>query len=156
MSQPSFPKRGCVIAVVVLAAVVALAPIQSIRWSGGFPATEFRFLFTDSHGRPVPGVTLRVETKAGGASYLYPIDEFLPHQVPTSDTEGRMTFHQAGGGGASFGGSVSRSLVGVQYGDFVVPQHVCVFSHGGREVHRARFNDLSRGGRGEPSTVEVA
>lgn len=141
MSQPSRSKRGCVVAVVGLAAVVALAPVQTIRWSGGFGDTEFRLTFTDAAGRPVPGVTLRVETKTGHVVYLYPVNEFLPDAAPASDADGRMTFHHVGRG-VEFGGRDTGCLVGIYYHSDTAPQYVCVFSHGGRDVHRLRYDDL--------------
>lgn len=140
MSQPSFSNRGCVTAVVVLAVVVALAPVQTIRWSGGFSDVEFRLTFADPTGRPVPGVTLRVETKAGHVVYLYPVNEFLPDAAPTSDADGRMTFHHVGRG-VEFGGRDTGCLVGIYYHSDTAPQYVCVFSHG-RDVHRVSFDDL--------------
>ena len=146
MSQPSFPKRGCVIAVVVLAAVVALAPIQSIRWSGSFENAEYRLVFADPDGRPVPGVTLRVETAAGGVCHFYPVNEFLPDATPTSDAEGRMTFHHVYEG-YEFGGRDDRSLVGICLTTDTVPQYVCVFLHGGREVGRMTYSAIRMDGK---------
>ncbi len=132
---------GCLMAVVGLAAAIALAPIRTKLWDGGFEPAEYRPTFTDSAGRPVPGVMLRVLTRAGGPSYLYPVDEFLPDQARTSDADGRMTFHHVGSG-LEFGGADHGSLLGIWYTRDGSPQYVCVFSHGGREVARIPYDDL--------------
>ena len=133
-------KTGCVWGVVVLAAVIALAPVHTVRWSGGFPGGEYRLTFVDQSGRPVPGVTLRVETKAGSVCHLYPVNEFLPGQTPTSDAEGRMTIHHVGG--LEFGGTDTGCLLGIWYRRDRAPEYMCVFSLGDREVHRMRYSGL--------------
>jgi hypothetical protein len=139
-----------------LAAAVALFPIQGITWDGGFPSMEYRLTFTDGTGRPVPGVELRVLTQAGGLCHLYPIDEFLPDQAPTSDAEGRMVFHHTGES-VEFGGREFSNLFGKRFGETDNPQYVCVFAVAGGEVHRVRYDDLrSLGGRDLLPTVTRA
>ena len=108
---------------------------------GASRAAEYRLTFIDGTGRPVPGVALRVLTRAGGECHLYPIDEFLPDHAPTSDTEGRMVFHHAGEG-LEFGGREHSNLLGMRFGETDAPQYLCAFSVAGREVHRVRFDDL--------------
>jgi hypothetical protein len=101
-------------------------------------------------------VELRVLTQAGGLCHLYPIDEFLPDQAPTSDAEGRMVFHHAGES-VEFGGREFSNLFGKRFGETDNPQYVCVFSVAGREVHRVRYDDLlPRGGRDLLPTVTRA
>ena len=115
------PMVGCLALILGLVAIVLLAPIQEIVWDGGFPSTEYRLTFVDEAGRPVPGVTLRMETHADGVSYLYPVDEFLPDQAPTSDADGRMVFHHTGQG-IEFGGHDRSNLLGVEFEKTLAPQ----------------------------------
>jgi hypothetical protein len=139
---PAARKRlGCLLWPVGLVAIVLLAPIQTIIWDGGFSSAEYRLTFVDEAGRPVPGVVLRVETQAGGVSHLYPVDEFLPDQAPTSDADGRMVFHHAGTA-IEFSGHERGNLVGMEFGNTGAPRYVLVFSVGNREVHRLRHDDL--------------
>jgi hypothetical protein len=136
----------CVLA--VLLAAVLLVPIQTIRWSGGFPSAEFRLRFTDPAGQPVPGVTLRVESAAGGPSYFYPVNEFQPEECPTSDADGAMVFHHVGDT-LEFGGREHGNLVGMRFGETKAPQYVCVFSLAGRDLARVRYDDLRERGKHE-------
>lgn len=132
----------------VAAAAFLLVPFQGIIWDGGFDSAEFRLRFADPSGRPVPGVTLRVETAAGGTSYFYPVNEFLPDECPTSDADGMVVFHHVSGG-MEFSGREHSNFVGMQFGETKAPQYVCVFSLGGREVARIRYDDLRERGRHE-------
>ena len=139
---PAARKRlGCLLWPLGLVAVILLAPIQTIIWDGGFSSAEYRLTFVDEAGRPVPGVALRVETQAGGVSYLYPVDEFVPDHAPTSGADGRMVFHHAGTA-IEFSGHERGNLAGMAFGNPGAPQYVLVFSVGGREVHRVRHDDL--------------
>ena len=141
MTRPAGKSLGCLLAGLGVAVAVGLTPFQGIIWDGGFESTEFRLTFVDKTGKPVPGVTLRVLTRAGGPCHLYPIDEFLPDQTPTSDDEGRMLFHHAGTG-LEFGGHEYYNLVGMRFGETTSPQYVCVFSAAGRELYRSRYTEL--------------
>lgn len=127
--------------VIGLLAVVALAPVQTILWDGGFEDAEYRLRFVDGAGRPVPGVTLRVLTQAGGVCHLYPVNEFVPDNTPTSDADGRMVFHHRAHY-LEFGGGDRLSLIGVRLTATGAPQYELVFALGGRDVHRVRYDDL--------------
>lgn len=136
-----------------LMAVVALVPFMGIIWDGGFESAEYRLRFVDESGRPVPGVALRVLTRAGGVCHLYPVNEFLPDSTPTSDADGRMAFHHVGR--LEFGGHEYHNLVGMRFGDTRAPQYVLVFAVGGREVYRTWYDDLRPRGRVELPSVTV-
>lgn len=125
----------------LIAAAVLFAPIQTIYWDGGFSDEEYQIRFIDPSGNPVPDVTLRVQTRAGGASYLYPVNEFLPDTAPTSDADGRMVFHHASLA-IEYGGRESANLVGMRFGQSRAPQYDCVFLRAGREVHRLPFDEV--------------
>ena len=139
--RPWWKRWGCLLAVVGLAAAIALAPVGTIRWSGGFDQAEYHFTFVDAAGRAVPGITLRVETRAGGVCYLYPVDDFLPDRTPTSDAHGRMAFHHVAFG-PEFGGKDHRNIFDVELTREEAPVYVCVFLHAGREVARVPYRDL--------------
>jgi hypothetical protein len=133
-------------------AIIAFAPVGAYLGSSRFPDEEYRLTFTRPDGRPVAGVDLRVQTRAGGRSYLYPINEYLPDYAPTSDAGGTMVFHHVSGG-IEFDTCESFSLIGLPLGIEGVPQYDCVFLHDGREVHRMRFDSLRHGGKGAPSVA---
>jgi hypothetical protein len=86
-------RLGCFTGVIVIALVITLAPIQGLSWDASFEDAEYQFTFIDEMGRPVPDVTLRMESPSGGVCYFCPVNEFLPDQAPTSDLDGRMAFH---------------------------------------------------------------
>jgi hypothetical protein len=82
-----------------------------------------------------------VQTRGGSTCPLYPIDEFVPGQAPTSDAEGRMVFHHVGAA-LEFGGRESRNLLGMQFGETKAPQYDLVFSVVDKEVHRLPYDAL--------------
>src|SRR6476660_5377232 len=93
--EPPVPRTawrvtGYLFAGLGLAAAVVLVPFQRSIWDGGVTSAEYRLTFVDETGGPVPGVTLKIETEAGGVCYLYPVDEFVPDQAVTSGADGRM------------------------------------------------------------------
>jgi hypothetical protein len=134
-------------------AVVAFAPIGTIIWDGGFSDEEYRLTFQRPDGSRVPGVTLRVETLAGGICYFYPVNEFLPDSTPTSGADGTMVFHHVAGA-VEFSGRDSVSVIGFPLRRDRAPQYDCVFLLDGREIHRLRFDSIRlRGDYEQAQTV---
>lgn len=146
--QVRFRLRWWLIGFALLALLIAFAPIQTIIWDGRFSDEEYQLKFNRPDGTPVSGVKLRVETRAGGVSYLYPINEFLPDDTPISDATGRMVYHHVSHG-LEFGGRDYRNLVGITLSRAGAPQFDCVFLVDGREIHRLRFDDLRLRGEGD-------
>jgi hypothetical protein len=146
-------KTRFILGLVALAATIVLVPFQEKIWDGGFPSTEYRLTFIDAVGRPVSGVTLPTETRAGGVCYLYPVDEFVTDEAPASDADGRMVFHHVGDH-LEFGGREHSNLLGMRFGVEGAPQYVCVFRVAGREIHRLPYDELyPRGDRDSLPTV---
>jgi hypothetical protein len=92
----------------------SLEPKQRIVWDGGYGQGEIEVTFRNPDGVPVPGVRLRVEDEVGRVFFLYPVSDYLPDHVPTSDADGRMVFHHVASG-VEFSGVVelvaSREVV---------------------------------------------
>lgn len=153
MSRPSTPseqptppaakhrRRWWLLGLALLAGLILFAPVQTMHWSGSFYDEEYRLTFVRPDGRPVEGMKLQVLTKAGGKSYLYPIEEYLPDSVPTSGPDGKMVFHHAGRG-AEYGGRDCYSVVGVPLSQTGAPQYQFVFLLDGREVARFPYDEL--------------
>jgi hypothetical protein len=135
-----------------VAALFLFVPLQGITWDGGWPSEEYRFLFRDRDGRPVPGVQLRVENAAGTNFYFFPVVDYLPGEVPTSDADGVLVFHHApftmlsGHLRQVFQWSKLRWVW--EEDSPPPPAYVCRFLRDGQEVHRVRFNDLTNSGTG--------
>jgi hypothetical protein len=139
--QAATLKRVSIAAVGSLGLAVILVPFQGMIWDGRFHDVEYRLTFLDEAGRPLPGISLQVVSKAGGPSYLYPINEFLPDGTPSTDANGLVTFHHVGAY-LEFSGYEYHNLAGMRFSDTDAPQYVLVFSLAGREVHRVRHDDL--------------
>lgn len=135
------PRRRWPYVLAVLFAACLLVPFNCIIWDAGFVSAEFQLRFVNQAGHPVPGVTLRVETAAGGPIYFYPVNEFLPDECPTSDADGRMVFHHVANY-LEFSGREYSNLAGMRFGETKAPQYVCVFLLDGREQARIRYDDL--------------
>src|SRR5262249_27564 len=142
MSWRRFARYVCLWGLIFVVAAVLFAPIERIIWDGRFPDAEYRIKFVDGEDHPVPGVTLQVQTQAGGVCHLYPVSDFLPNQVPTSDADGNMLFPHASSRAFEFGGRDYKCLAGITWKKDKVPQYDCVFFLNGTEVYRARFHAL--------------
>jgi hypothetical protein len=127
------------LAVPGLVLLLLCSSMNCLVWDGGYPPAEFQATFTDEGGRPLEGVELRVEDREGHAYFHYPVTDYLPEHVPTSDRHGLMTFHHATHG-LEFGGK-SCGLFG--FGETKAPQYVCRFVFRGEEVYRASYHDLN-------------
>jgi hypothetical protein len=133
-------RRAAAWAGLLLAMLGLVASAEKTAWVGIFQQEEYRFTFRDRHGRPFEGVQLRVENPAGTNFYHFPVTDYLPGQVPTSDANGVLVFHHAP---ATWVSGTGWWLFGVvPTGEHAAPAYVCRFLHGGREVHRVRYNDL--------------
>jgi hypothetical protein len=133
--------RTCLALSIAATALTGLAlSTPAIRWDGSWGQEEYRFTFRDRAGKPVEGVRLRVENEAGTNFYHFPVADYLPGQVPTSDAGGLLVFHHVP---YSMHGGTCWQLFGtVCVGECSGPVYVCRFLINGREVHRVRYNDL--------------
>jgi hypothetical protein len=158
ITAPAAPRkrrwRVWVIALILVAGLIAFAPVQALRWTGGFSEAGYQVTFLRPDGRPVEGVRLRVVTKNGGTSYLYPVTDFLPDSIPTSDVSGKMVFHHVHFG-IEFDGTDYYSLIGVPLRQDGVPKYECRFLIGDREVSRLSFDDLRLRSRQAPPVTRV-
>jgi hypothetical protein len=132
---------GCLGAALGSVVLFVTVPFRGMSWDGSFPSVRFHLTVVEPAGRPVPGVAMHVQTRAGGPSYFYPVNEYLPGHAPTSDADGRMVVHHVGRD-PGFGGRVHFNQLGYEFGETDAPQYVCVFRLGGREVGRVRYTDL--------------
>ncbi|SFH62988.1 hypothetical protein [Planctomicrobium piriforme] len=123
----------------VLAQIVAMS---SMRWDGGFPDVELQLSFLDGNGSPVPGVELQVEDPVGNVVYYFPVTDYGPGQIPTSDASGTMVLRHLHIQGLEFGGSCTL-LFGFEFGSTCdSPAYLCRFLLNGKEVHHSTFRDL--------------
>ena len=65
--------------------LVSSAVARVTAWGAVWEREEYRFTFRDRAGRPVQGVRLRVENRSGTNFYHFPVTDYLPGRVPTSD-----------------------------------------------------------------------
>ena len=125
--------------------LVASARVCMI-WDGVFLTAEIRLTFVDENGNPLEGVELRVEDRKGRAFYHYPVTDYLPGQVPTSDKNGLMVFHHADDG--VIVSSESCTMRFVPFAPTVAKRHFpfyyCRFLFKGLEVHKTPFSLLDQ------------
>jgi hypothetical protein len=141
----------------VVSLVLALVGLASragmMLWDGGYLRAEYRVTFQDPEGRPVEGIELRVEDRQGHTFYHYPVTDYLPGHIPTSDSNGLMVFHHAGGG-IEFSGKCWFLFGFIPVEEHPGPVYVCQFLHRGREVYRVRYGELDSWRRGTWDEVE--
>ncbi len=121
-----------------LAVLVCLTWIWQLRCiTYGYPSLLIEFHFVDSNGKPVQGVSLRVEDHNGNPCYRFPVTDFTPEHMPTSDREGKLTFHHVGvyADLTTFPGK--RRLFGI-----TPPVYYCRFFKDGQEIYACTFHDL--------------
>ena len=141
---------GIVRARTVLALVVggilllALIPtVTTVHWGGSFGQNEYQITFVDRNHQPVRGVELRVEDPVGHTYEVYPVSEYAPGRIPTSDERGLMMFHHIDRG-AEFHGMCHESFWGTRWGDCDSPVYVCRFLLRGHEIYRCTLSHLGR------------
>jgi hypothetical protein len=126
-----------------------------IRWDGGgFGSAAFEITFVDRNGNPVEGVELRVENRDGHNFYLYPISDYLPDQIPRSDSHGLMVFHHFPDH-VMFSGQEWLLWRRIWVQKIRGPRYILQFLHHGTEVHRVPFNNTSSGIGPWPATGSV-
>ena len=118
------------------------------RGSAGYSMAEFQLTFVDPDDRPVKGIELRVENLEGTNFFYYPVTDYLPGQIPTSDQNGLMAFHHIPQGVEWDVKWVRIDYAFFDTSDVLVgnPQFVCRFLRDGVEVHRIGYSDLCRQG----------
>jgi hypothetical protein len=109
---------------------------------GAYPWAEFHITFVGEDGKPVEGVRLCVEDRDGHNSFHYPVTDYLPDQVPTSDRDGLMVFHHAGRGCEITTEKVCYLSGLVRVVTRRGPVFLCRFLHQGAEVYRVGFSEL--------------
>ena len=128
--------------ILVLVSLIALAGIvgrQRYIWDGGFPNTAFELTFLDASGQPLQGVQLYVDREDGRSSFHRPVNDYYSGRIPTSDETGLMVFHCVD---IKFGGHCEVDFFIFDNAGCTSPQYDCQFVLNGKEIHRARFNDL--------------
>jgi hypothetical protein len=125
------------------AGLLAYASYHTTRWGGscGYGQREYQLTFIDSSGNVVEGVELKVEDERGNEFFYFPVSDYSPGQVPTSDQQGVMRFHH-----------VSTAVEWDDYGWALFwlvpvttvpsPVFICRFVHRGKEVYRIPYGEL--------------
>ncbi len=132
---------SCVLAVGLL--LVAISPRVTQVWDGSYPQAEFELIFKDAHGVALQGIQLRVEDQEGRSYFHYPVIDYLPGNVPTSDRDGAMVFHHVSDG-IEFSGRTTYWFGMFPIVEQRAPVFVCRFLRDGQEVYRIRFRELCR------------
>jgi hypothetical protein len=135
--------KGWAIVIAGSLAVLALLSLNTgYFWDGGFGQVECRLTFKDSNGKGIPNVELRVENEQGNNFDYYPVTDYALTDIPTSDSDGVLTFHHIRLSALEFGGKCSHLFWIIPVGQCDSPVFVCRFLKDGKEIHKCRFNDL--------------
>lgn len=149
MATDAFPKRLrklLIVAGIAAAGLILLglaSRLSAIQWDGSFRHAEYQFAFKDKAGKPLSGVCLRVEDKAGRVSYDYPVTDFRADDDLQSDINGVLAFHHVGGG-LEFGGQCWELFFLIPLGKCSGPVYYCKFVRNGKVVSSIRYNDLDK------------
>jgi hypothetical protein len=127
---------------VLLGICMGLCPSTKTVYDGNYAPVEFRITFIDGNGTPVKGVELRVDNRQGQNFFLYPVTDYLPDRIPTSNEKGIMVFHHHDDE-IIFSGFDFRLWGAISIEHRPMPYHLCRFVHGGREVYRISYSELS-------------
>ena len=124
----------------MLVALLGLHGTYTEIWDGSYPRVACEFTFTDASGKPIEGVMLQVERASGAIRHHWPIDDFYPGHIPTSNQDGVLQFHCCG---HPFGGTCHTYFHFIRVGDCGAPEYNCRFFYGSDEIHRVAFNELA-------------
>lgn len=139
-------RHGCLrlarIGLLLLGLVGILSSGSRIIWDGGYLRAEYQITFRDLNNLPIEGIELRVEDKAGHTFYYYPVSDFRPDGVSTSDSGGLMVFHHLGEG-VEFGGKEWYLYFLFPVEERPGPDYVCRFLYRGQEVYRVSYGGIN-------------
>ena len=111
--------------------------------AGAFAHAQYEFTFHTPDGAPLRGVRLQVVDDKGEDSFHYPVSDYSAGSAPTSDAQGVLTFHHVNREHPEWFGSGSYLFFLIPVGEGAhAPVYYCRFVHEGREVYKARYNDL--------------
>jgi hypothetical protein len=141
------------VCLIVFAVTGFFSSAFGIIWDGGFPQNEFELMFQDQDGKPLRGVELRVEDRQGNIIYRYPVSDYAPNQIPTSDENGTIVFHHVSNG-LEFGGHdwYLFGVIPIRQG---APVYICRFLYENREVYLIEYDELRRGEKNTEQTAAV-
>jgi hypothetical protein len=109
----------------------------------GYSQTEYQLTFQDAGGAPVEGVEFRVEDAEGTNFFYFPVTDYLPGHVPTSDARGLMTFRHVAANATEWSIHGYQFLFGmVRINQSKAPRFICRFLHQGQEVYRVPYQEL--------------
>jgi hypothetical protein len=141
----------------IFLAVVSLGCLcstQVLIWDGGYLDAEYQITFKDQTGQPVEGIELRIEDREGHVYHHYPVTDFLPGVIPTSDKNGLMVFHHLCYFPIEFSGRIRYVFFLFPVEEKRGPEYICRFSFKGNEVYRVPYGDVN--GWREGTWEEVA
>ena len=106
-------------------------------WDGSFRQAEYQLKFVTGDGSPVNDVKLSVYD-GKDITYGYPVDDYYPAHIPTSDSNGVITFHHVTysfeyGGMFFFGCSCPSP-----------PDFNLQFTKDGNLIYEVKYSDLDR------------
>ena len=137
-------RKSILITVIVIVIVIGcLGSTQVLIWDGRYFDAEYQITFTDQHGKPVEGIQLQVEDLEDHVYHHYPVTDFLPGAVPTSDKNGLMVFHHLSYFGVEFSGRIRYILFLFTVEEKRGPNFICRFIYKGNEIHRIPFGDMN-------------
>ena len=122
------------IGAIAVATFMTASGCYTMVWDGCFSQAEYRLLFQDRQGNPVPGIILRVENDNGDVCYESPVDDFNEESAPVSGANGVMTFHHISTG-FEFGGTIHYILFCIPVGNSSAPVRHFRFTRNGEVVY---------------------
>jgi hypothetical protein len=131
---------GVVFLVLGLFALVSRLPRTC--WSGGYGQIEYQITFEDGNHQPIAGIELRVEDRQGHIFYHYPVTDYLPGHIPTSDSNGLMMFHHVSDC-VEFDGTETFLFNVIPVEERAGPMYICYFLYRGQEVYRLTYRELN-------------
>jgi hypothetical protein len=153
-SAKRHPGVGCAsTGFLVLGLFGILSQVNMIIWDGGYLDAEYQLTFQDPNGQPIEAIELRVEDRLGHSYYHYPVTDFLPDQVPTSDSNGLMMFHHVSEA-TEFGGRCWLLFCFIPVEEHPAPEYVCRFLYRGQEIYQVQYHELNSWREGNRDEVE--
>ena len=112
-------------------------------WDGGYSDAEYQITFKDQNGKPVEGIELRVEDRQGHIYHHYPVTDFLPGVIPSSDKNGLMVFHHHCYFAMEFSGRIRYVFFAIPVEEKRGPEFICRFLFRGNEIQRIPYDDVN-------------
>lgn len=139
-----YNKKRIIILIAVVLGFYVTFPTKYLIWDGSFSTAEYQIQFVKLDGTPQKNVQLRVENENGEIAFNFPVSDYHSKRIPSSDSEGVITFHHVKRS-VEFSGKCRYMflIIPVDEKQCRAPVFYCRFYYKEKEVYAINYAELN-------------